>query len=121
MTLYDDMQGLARDLLSNPDFKQGMIRLVVLTPGTGPVDDPGLPTETVYTLPGAVARGVKFKYVAKGLALATDQQVTASIVDGIPIGTDADFIEIDGLRYKIARLDQKPAAGTPVVVTYIVR
>lgn len=121
MALYDEMQGIAREILSDPDFNQGVIQLVKVTPGAGPVDEPGPSVEVVHTLEGAVARGVQFKYVQKGLAAASDEQVTHSIVPGVPIGQPEDFILIDQRRLKIVQRVLKPSAGTPVVATYIVR
>lgn len=121
MTLIDDMRSLSRELMTDPDFKQGDVSLIVITPGSGPVDDPGEPSEASYLLPGAAVRGAEFKYVARSLAVATDKQVTTPMHDGVPIGTDRDFMEIDGKRYKIVGADPKPSSGVPVVVTYVVR
>ncbi|NUM72740.1 hypothetical protein HUU40_00120 [candidate division KSB1 bacterium] len=119
MTLYDEMQQLTREILADPDFKQGETQLVQLTPGTGPIDDPGAPTRTLYNL-NATARGVKFSYVAGGLAVASDLQVTHSVIPGVtPKMTD--FVIADGVTYKIVAIIPKPAFGTTVSFTLIVR
>lgn len=119
MTLYDEMQQVAREILSDSDFKQGAIRLISLTPGTGPIDEPGPATEVPHVLDGT-ARGVKFKYVAMSLAVASDLQVTFSVKPDVPAPKMLDFIEIDGVRHKITRILPKPAAGVPVAYTVIV-
>lgn len=116
MSFYEDMRGVASEILA--EFKQGAISYVELTPGAGPVDDPGAPTLKKYPLDGAV-RGVKYSYVAKGLAVATDLQVTAAVFGAQP--DMHGFIEIDGVTYKIVEIIPKPAAGTTVAFTFIVR
>ena len=116
MSIYDEMQGVARDLLQQ--FNQGVIKLISIGPGAGPSYDPGPGTESSITLPGAVCRGVKMKYVMLGLAAATDFQVT---MPGNLSPKLADFVEVDGKRLKVVNLITKPAAGTPVVHTVIIR
>ena len=76
MSFYDDMQNVASDVLKQ--FQQGVIKYVDITSGTGPADDPGEPTENEFILDGA-ARGVKFKYVQNGFAVASDLQITSSL------------------------------------------
>lgn len=118
MTIYDEMQEVAQELFA--EFGQGVITYIALTPGTGPVDNPGPATETRYVYAGATARGVKFKYVSTGLAVASDTQVNCP-VDPRFTPAQNGFIDIDGKRYKIARVIQKPDAGTPVAFTLICR
>lgn len=118
MSIYDEMQNVARELLSDPEFRQGVISLIRLTPGNGPVDDPGNPTETAYALDGT-ARGVKFKYVSMGLAVASDLQITHSVIAVEP--AMSDFVQVDGVRYKVVQVIRKPSAGTPVAFTLIIR
>lgn len=118
MTLYDEMQQLTREILADPDFKQGSIVLVKLTPGSGPVDDPG-PAVPSYTPLDGAARGVAFKYVMSGQAVASDIQVTHSVVPGV-VPAIADFVDIDGLRHKITQVIPRPRAGVPVSYTLIV-
>ncbi len=101
------------------EFKQGVIQLVKLTVGNGPADQPGAPTETPYTLSGAV-KGVSFKYVQQGLAVASDRIVTAAVIAGVTPNL-RDFITIDGVRHKIVADISVPAGGTPVAWKFIVR
>ena len=120
MAIYDEMQNLARDILTEPEFKQGKIEYVQIVPGNGPVDNPG-PSRTVVTeMLGGVARGVSYKYVKDGLALSSDKTVTLPVVAGITPDMK-DFIDIDGVRYKMVQDISTPAAGTRVVWKFIVR
>jgi hypothetical protein len=123
MSLYVEMQTLASGLFA--EFKQGIIRYVRITPGTGPGDDPGPATETPFDW-DATARGVKFQYVQNGLAIAGDLQASgpahpALITDFANETVTRGFVTIDGQRYKIVKAIPKPAAGVPVSFTLIVR
>lgn len=120
MALYDEMQQIARELLNDPDFKQGTIRYIAIVPGNGPADNPGPSTAVPHDIPGGVAKGVSYKYVKDGLALSTDKTVILPIVAGLVIDMKG-FIEIDGVRHKIVQDISTPAAGTRVVGKYIVR
>lgn len=120
MSFYDEMQNLARDILTDPDFKQGKIEYVRIVPGNGPIDNPGQPTEVKTEIPGGVARGVSFKYVKDGLALSSDKTVVLPVTPGVSPNMK-DFIDIDGTRYKIVEDISTPAAGTRVVWKFIVR
>lgn len=117
MTFYDEMQGLAGELLG--EFKQGVINYCKITPGNGSVDNPGPSTKTLYGINGT-AVGVQFKYVQQGLAVATDLQITAP-VDARYTPDGKDFIEVDGLPHKIVEIMKRPAAGTPVAFVFIIR
>lgn len=117
MSIYDNLRGVATQLLT--EFKQGVISLVTITPGTGPAHNPGPSTSATKVIPGAVARGVSFKYVNSGLAVASDLQVNMSVETVTP--TMNDFIDIDGSRYKIVQIINKPAAGIPVACSVIIR
>lgn len=125
MAFYDEMQDVAADVLK--EFKQGVIKYIDIEPGSGPVDDPGEPVEKSYTLDGA-ARGVKYKYVQGGLAVASDLQVTSSVKatdeNNLQVSLNPKlngFVEIDDVRYKIVQVLPKPAAGTTVAFTLIIR
>ena len=117
MSIYDELRPVAAEILK--EFKQGSIKLVRRVAGSGPIDNPGAATETEIDL-DAVAKGVTFRYVKDGFALATDLIVTSAAVDGIT-PTKNDFIDIDGTRYKIVEDISPPAAGTRVVWKFIVR
>lgn len=127
---YEEMQGVTTGLLT--EFKQGVIKLIVMTPGNGKPYDPGEPTERKITMVGAVARGVSKQYVDGKDIVGSDIQVTASVA-----GTDDETgaavqlvgpydktthkVEIDGVPYRIVALPYVPAAGTRVVNVFIVR
>lgn len=116
MTIYDEMQQLASDLLK--DFDQPTISHIRMTQnGTG--FDPGPATATPTVLDGAVARGVMRKYVDKSLVVATDLQVTYAGDKIEPLMTD--FIDINGEQFKIQQIVRKPASGPVVAWTVIVR
>ena len=113
---YGQMQGVASDLLK--DFKQGVIQYVALTPGNGPADNPGAPTEVVHT-DNAVARGVSFKYNDRTNDVASDLQIT---MPGDGVAPDMKgFVRVDDTTYKIIRIIRNPAAGTPVAWVVIFR
>lgn len=122
MSIYDEMQQVAKDLIGDPEFNQGgtgKIEYVVVTPGAGPIDNPGASTFTKIPV-DAVAKGVSFKYVKDGLALSSDKTVIIPITNGItPKMTD--FIDIDGKRHKIIQDISVPGASTRVVWKFIVR
>lgn len=119
MSIYDETQQIVREILGDPDFKQGSTQLLQIVPGSGSVDDPGPPVESVHEIDGAV-RGVRWQFVQSGLAVATDMQITHSVVDGL-VPTIKDFIIADGKRFKIVSVQAKPAVGTPVAYTLILR
>ena len=119
MAFYDEMQGIARELLAS-ELGQSGIFLISVTPGAGSIDDPAPDTESRHKLDGA-ARGASFKYVKTGLAQASDTQVTFSVIPGLPVVKGRDFVEVNGQRFKIVEVIRKPQTGTPVVFTVIAR
>lgn len=117
MGFYDDMQAVARDVLT--EFQQGTVNYVQIVPGNGPVDNPGPSTPNLFPIP-ATATGVKFKYVQSGLAVASDLQIVAPIdPDFVPDMKGA--VQVDGVTYKIVAIQPIPPAGTPVVNVIIFR
>lgn len=126
MTIYDEMQSFARDILRSELGQasasgNGIIQLIKMV-RNGPADNPGPAVPQIIDLPGAVARGVSFKYVQKGLADATDIQVTSDMLESGVIGEQGDFIKINsGQPLKIHQRVQLPAAGVPVAYVYIIR
>ncbi len=117
MSIYDEVQAIAKDVLK--EFNQGVIEYVKITAGTGPIDNPGASSETKYTL-NAVSNGVGYQYVKSGLALASDRIITCA-VDANFTPSVADFIDIDGERFKIVADVSSPASGTRAVWKFIVR
>jgi hypothetical protein len=119
MTIYDEMQQIASDVLGDPTFKQGVIHYVAVVPGNGPADNPGPSVTAEYELE-AVCKGVSFKYVKDGLALSTDKTVVAAVRADVTPNMNG-FIKIDGVKHKIVQDISTPAAGTRVVWKWIVR
>ena len=117
MSIYDEMQQVAKDVFG--EFKQGVIQYVKITKGSGPVDDPGPSSDTLYTI-NATATGVTMKYVNMNLAVASDLQIPAP-VDNRYTPDIKDAVTVDGVRHKIIHIDRKPAAGTPVLYILIIR
>jgi len=115
---YAKIQGIASGVLSK--FAQGTITHTKATPGAGPAYNPGVPTLTVTTLPGAVAAGVSAKFIADGLAIAGDLLVTSSIVSGVSPSA-GDALTIDGQKYRIVSVETVPPAGDPIVWKMIAR
>lgn len=119
MTFYEDMQGIATDLLT--EFQQGEILMIKSTPGIGKPWKPGAPTERTVTVQGA-ARGAKLSFSPKSLVQVGDLIVTIDVPsDPADYPDMTDTLSIDGTRMKIVDITQKPAAGVPVVFTCLVR
>lgn len=122
MSIYTEMQKIADELLSDPEFNQGgpgKIEYVRVVPGSGPVDNPG-PSTFVSVAVSGVCRGVSGKYVRDGLAIASDRQVTIPVIASITPNM-RDFFDIDGIRHKIVEDISTPAAGVRVVWKFIIR
>jgi hypothetical protein len=100
-------------------FHQGPITLIKITPGTGPVQNPGIESETPFVLTGAVVRGVPTKYILQSLAQAGDMQVTMKVGEGIP--AVGDKFLIGAVRWRVVQIMPTPASGVPVVYKAIVR
>lgn len=122
MALYDDMRALARDILTDPDFKQGVCYLIKPNPGTGPAYNPGsggVPPAPIL-LPGAVAKGVPQKFIISQVAVQGDLLVTASVVEGVTIDMAHDKIRYDGNDYKIVSFMPVPPNGVTIVWKFII-
>lgn len=115
MTIYEELQPVAAQLLK--EFKQGVTKLISVST-SGNADAPTV-TETETILDAAV-KGISRKYVRDGFSVESDLEVTAAVVAGVT-PTLKDYIEIDGIRYKIVRDISVPAAGTRVAWKFIVR
>jgi len=114
---YKKIQAISNRIITQ--FKQGDIKLVQISNGSGTPDNPGAPVETQYVL-SAVTSKASIEYVKNGLALATDIMVNSEVLEGV-VPTLKDFIEIDGSRYKIVSDLSVPVAGDKVVWKFIVR
>lgn len=120
MTFYEDMQGVAHELLSG-EFNQAQgdsegdgIVYVHEEPGSGPVDNPGTSVVTKHRLSGATT-GPSFKYIDGTNILSTDKQGNFAVIPGVSISAEKGYILMDGARMKIIRVDRVPETGTPVI------
>lgn len=114
---FSDMQSVASEVLT--EFNTGTLEYIEMQAVAGSTpDDPGEPVPVATTVKGS-ARPVSTKYVDGSHIVQSDIQVT--IQAGV-VNPDMDgFMDIDGTRYKIVEIMRKPAAGTPVAYTLIVR
>lgn len=117
MGFYDEMQEIASDLLN--EFDQGGIYLVQIGAATGNPWATNPPIESAPIKLNAVASGVSKRYIDKGLAVATDKQVTIAVPSVEP--TMKDFLIINSERLKIVHVAKIPEAGTPVSYVLICR
>lgn len=117
MSIYTELKEVTSEILK--EFKQGTVVLRKMAPAAGPADNPGTPTITSHTL-DAVVKGVSFKYVSQGFAVASDLEVTSAILSGVT-PSEKDSIVIDDVRYKIIQMMKIPAAGTTLAWKFIVR
>ena len=110
---YDEMRGVADDLLG--EFRQGLVQLrrVTTTPGPNEWDPPVETTET-WELKATV-RTVSVKYIDGTLIVAGDRMVTFAVPATVPLMTDA--LVVDGRAHAMKDLRPLPGAGT--VVAYI--
>lgn len=116
MSIYDDLSKVAEGLFA--EFKQGDVKLIQFTDGSGTPDNPGTPIETVTAI-NATVRGVSFKYVMQGFAVKGDVEVTTPVIAGKTPSID-DCLEINSQRYKIIQNISSPA-GQNVVWKFIAR
>jgi len=112
MTFYDDMAGVATELLT--EFNQGVVQLKRETPGAVDPDQPWVPVEpTVQTWPlDAVVKRVDQRYENGVLIVQTGDMVTFAVPEFEPELTD--LLVIDGADRSITNLTPIPAAGTTV-------
>ena len=114
---HDQLRDVASQLFEQ--FKQGVVQYVALTPQAGATpDEPGEPVETSTTV-NATVRAVSTKYVDGTSVLQTDKEISLPN-DGIYPDPKGFFL-VDGIRHKIIEKMNRPAAGTPVSFTCIVR
>lgn len=127
---YKEMQGIASDILREFDqtdtdrpasASNNGIYYVGVTPATGGTPaNPGSPVEAAPIKLDAVARGVSFKYIDGSHIVATDLQATMAVRSDVTPAIGG-FMLVDGNRYKIIQVVNKPAAGVPVAHTVIFR
>lgn len=119
MSIYDDMRGVANEVFA--EFKQGEVKYVGVTTTVG--SSPDEPTSTGEIISDALnttVRTVSTKYVDGSHIVQSDKQ--ASIPnDGVIEPKMSGYLMVDDVRYKIIEIMPRPAAGTPVTWTVIVR
>lgn len=113
---YTLMQGTASRLMNK--FSQGTVVYNDHGTPTGDPWDPTPGTPTDYTLDATVS-GVSERYVDGSTVLASDLMVTSAVFDTEP--TMQGTVTIDGEAHQIIRIMPKPAAGTTVAWSMIVR
>lgn len=124
MTIYDDFQDIAGQLLAQPSaggFGQGEVVYIAVTQ----VDDAGDPWEvdsesTVETTLSATVRGVPDMLVDGKDVVASDLLVTAAANVAITPKT-GDRIRIDGTERRVGKVMPIPPAGTTVVWQIVVK
>lgn len=116
MNFYEEMQGVATELLD--EFDQGTLRYIHPGAPSGDPYDPQPGPPTAYDVDGVV-RGVSQKYVDGTYILATDQQATISVFGREP--TTEGVLEVDGNERQIVRVDRIPGAGTVVAYRLVIR
>ncbi len=127
MNFYKDLQKVASDVLNT--FNQGDIKLVkfedvisydedgsVIEPTP---DNPAEKQEVFYQLKGSVS-GVSWKYISSGFATQSDLELTVAVLADKTISID-DYVQIDGVSYKIIEDVSTPSAGVPVVWKFVIR
>lgn len=118
MSIYNDLQNVATGLLK--EFKQGSIELVQFVHSENSTPDNPGKSEKVVTVLNAVANGQRFKFMNTSFITASDIEVTTAVVEGVTPSVN-DFINIDGIRYKILDFTPLPVAGVPCAWKFIVR
>lgn len=117
MTIYDDLRPTVTEIMD--EFKQGVVTLIQVTAGSGPIDNPGPSIETSHALTATV-KGVSFKFVKDGLAVSSDLEVTSATISTV-IPDENDFISIDDTRYKIVKFILIPPTTDTIAWKFIVR
>ena len=129
MGFYDEMAGVANDLLT--EFSQATAILIREGSGVGPADNPGQGELSRYQHKGVPVRGISQKYIDGKDIIATDQQAVLSVAQINPLTKAAitpsvrptvkDTLTIDGTKYRILKDLTVPAVGTPVAYILVIR
>jgi len=121
---YQKMQTLATKLLT--DFNQGVINLIVVTPGNGPPSNPGPSVRQPPTLlKGAANAAFSVRGASKTYADGTHiQRGDIKVVTKVLAGIDpklTDKITLDGTEFNIIHFNKIPESGTTVAWVFFVR
>lgn len=117
MNFYSEMQNIARDIFG--EFQQGAIAFVPIVRTGGTPDEPGTVSDGTPVTLTATAKPVSTKYVDGTHIVRSDIEIAmpAGVVDPSIEG----YFTIDGVRYKVIEVMRRPAAGTAVAYTVVVR
>lgn len=115
MSIYDDMQVVSKELLS--EFDQGGIYYLKTTKGAGPADNPGVPTTERFKVDGT-ARAAEYKFIDGTNITAKTLQVNAAPDDRYEPDL-SDNIEVKGQTYRIIAHMPTPATGTVIVHKFL--
>lgn len=119
MTFYEDMAGIASEVLA--EFKQGSITLTKTVPGEPDPSTPwipGEPVEVTYSI-DATAKAVSEEFINGTTIVATDIEIVSAVFGADP--DPADQMEIEGRPMTTIKVMRIPAAGTVVAWRFIVR
>jgi hypothetical protein len=129
MGFYDEMAGVANDLLT--EFNQTTAVLVREAAGAGPAYSPGPGEKTRLRHDGATVRGISQKYIDGKDIIATDLMTVLSVAqrtvpDNVVVSpsvrpTVKDVLELGGVKYRILKDLTVPAVGTTVAYILAIR
>lgn len=117
MSVYSDLQKVASELLT--EFDQHNIVLIQHIYDCQNPDEPDESQEVKYSLRG-VSKGVSQFYEKSGFVVGSDAIVTTNVLQNVTPTKD-DFLELDGILYKILEFEPIPRVGVPCVWKFIVR
>ena len=124
MGFYDDMADVASEELA--EFKQGVVTLTRVTPGTpDPLTPwlPGTPTTASHDLDATVAAvtvdQANAKFIDGTVITTADLLVTCAVPAVIPAMTDT--LTLDGAVRTIKKIVVIPAVGTAVAVKIFIQ
>lgn len=118
MTFYAEMQSIAAGIFK--EFAQGEVVHRRQSAGAGTPENPGIGVPVNTTLNGATVTGVTARELLNTQIKSTDLVVRFA-ADQIAEVRLTDIFVIDGVPHKTVNVETKPAAGTPVAHTVVVR
>ncbi len=129
MGFYDEMAGVANDLLT--EFSQATAILIREAAGAGPAYNPGPGEQTRFQHKGVTVRGISQKYIDGKEIIATDQMAVLSVAQIDPTTKKAisvsvrptvkDVLTLNGVKYRIIKDLTVPAVGTSVAYILAIR
>lgn len=117
MSIYSELQKVAGDILT--EFDQKNITLIQKTYNSETPDEPSETSEVRHSLRG-VGKGVSQYFEKNGFVSDSDGSITTSVLAGVT-PTINDFLEVNGIVFKILKFEPVPRVGVPCVWKFIVR